>query len=253
MIPTKSEQDIERMRASGRIVAEALQTMSEAIVPGKTTTAELNEIGERLILRRGATPSFKNYRGYPCAVCISVNDEVVHGIPRPDRVLTDGDIVSLDVGVFKDGFHADAAWTYPVGEVADETRRLLNVARESLFQGIAQAKVGNRVGHISHAVQQYVESNGYSVVRDLTGHGIGRTLHEDPSIPNIGKRSSGPLLVAGMTLCIEPMVNAGSWRVRTLEDGWTVVTADGSLSAHFEHTIAVTEGGPTILTSLDVP
>ncbi len=253
MILTKSESDIERMRVSGRVVAEALQAMAEAIVPGKTTTAELDAIGEQLILDRGATPSFKNYRGYPCAVCISVNDEVVHGIPRPDRVLAPGDIVSLDVGAFKDGFHADAAWTYPVGEVAEDAKRLLNIARESLFQGIAQAKVGNRVGHISHAVQQYVESNGYSVVRDLTGHGIGQKLHEDPSIPNFGKRSSGPALVAGMTFCIEPMINAGTWKVRTLEDEWTVVTADGSLSAHFEHSIAVTEGGPVILTALDVP
>jgi methionyl aminopeptidase len=253
VILTKSESDIERMRASGRIVAEALRAMADAIVPGKTTTADLDAIGERLILERGATPSFKNYRGFPCAVCISVNDEVVHGIPRPDRVLKPGDIVSLDVGVFKDGFHADAAWTYPVGEILPDAQRLLNVARESLYQGIAQAKVGNRVGHISHAVQQYVESNGYSVVRDLTGHGIGRSLHEDPSIPNFGKRSSGPALEAGMTFCIEPMVNAGSWKVRTLEDGWTVVTADGSLSAHFEHSIAVTRDGPLILTSLDVP
>lgn len=253
MILTKSESDIERMRASGRIVAEALQAMAEAIVPGRTTTAELDAIGERLILDRGATPSFKNYRGYPCAVCISVNEEVVHGIPRPDRVLAPGDIVSLDVGAFKDGFHADAAWTYPVGDVTESAKRLLNVARESLFQGIAQAKAGNRVGHISHAVQQYVESNGYSVVRDLTGHGIGQKLHEDPSIPNFGKRSSGPTLVAGMTFCIEPMINAGTWKVLTLEDGWTVVTADGSLSAHFEHTIAVTDDGPLILTALDVP
>lgn len=252
MILTKSESDIERMRASGRIAAEALRAMADAIVPGKTTTAELDAIGERLILDRGGTPSFKNYRGYPCAVCISVNDEVVHGIPRPDRVLNPGDIVSLDVGVLKDGFHADAAWTYPVGDITPDAQRLLNVAQESLYQGIAQAKIGNRVGHISHAVQQYVESNGYSVVRDLTGHGIGGSLHEDPSIPNFGKRSSGPALVAGMTFCIEPMVNAGTWKVRTLEDGWTVVTADGSLSAHFEHSIAVTRDGPVILTALDV-
>ena len=253
MILTKSASEIERMRASGRIVAEALRAMADAITPGKTSTAELDAIGERVILERGGIPSFKDYRGYPCAVCISVNDEVVHGIPRPDRVLSAGDIVSLDVGVFKDGFHADAAWTYPVGKVSGDARRLLNVARESLYQGIAQAKAGNRVGHISRAVQQYVESNGYSVVRDLTGHGIGQKLHEDPSIPNFGKRSSGPGLVPGMTFCIEPMINAGTWKVRTLEDGWTVVTADGSLSAHFEHTIAVTEDGPVILTVLDVP
>lgn len=253
MILTKSASDIERMRASGRIVAEALHAMAEAIVPGKTTTADLDAIGERVILERGATPSFRNYRGYPRAVCVSINDEVVHGIPREDRVLQDGDIVSLDVGVYKEGFHADSAWTYPVGTISDEARRLLSVTRESLSQGIAQARVGNRVGHISHAVQQYVESNGYSVVRDLTGHGIGQSLHEDPSIPNFGKRSSGPVLIAGMTICIEPMVNAGSWKVRTLEDGWTVVTADGSLSAHFEHTVAVTEDGPIVLTALDGP
>lgn len=253
MILTKSASDIERMRASGRIVAEALHAMAEAIVPGKTTTAELDAIGERVILERGAIPSFKNYRGYPCAVCVSINEEVVHGIPREDRVLQDGDIVSLDVGVYKEGFHADSAWTYPVGTISDEARRLLNVTRESLSQGIAQARVGNRVGHISHAVQQYVESNGYNIVRDLTGHGIGQSLHEDPSIPNFGKRSSGPVLIAGMTICIEPMVNAGSWKVRTLEDGWTVVTADGSLSAHFEHTVAVTEDGPIVLTALDGP
>ncbi|RMG22821.1 MAG: type I methionyl aminopeptidase [Armatimonadetes bacterium] len=247
MIFLKRQDEIALMRESGRIVAEALRVMAAAIVPGKTTTKELDEIGEAYIRSQGATPSFKNYRGFPASVCISVNDEVVHGIPS-DRVLEEGDIVSLDVGAFKDGFHGDGAWTYPVGRISEEAQRLLNVTRESLMQGIAQCRESRKIGAIGHAVQTYVESNGYSVVRDLTGHGIGRNLHEDPSVPNFGKKGAGPAIKRGMTFCVEPMVNAGTWKVKTLSDGWTVVTADGSLSAHFEHTIAVTEDGPMVLT-----
>jgi methionyl aminopeptidase len=250
VILLKKQDEIALMRESGRIVAEALRLMSVSIVPGKTTTRELDEIGEAYIRSQGATPSFKNYRGFPASVCISVNDEVVHGIPS-DRVLEEGDIVSLDVGAFKDGYHGDGAWTYPVGKVSEEAQRLLNVTRESLYQGIAQCREGRRVGAIAHAVQSYVESHGYAVVRDLTGHGIGKSLHEDPPVPNFGKKSYGAPLKRGMTLCVEPMVNAGTWKVKTLSDGWTVVTADGSLSAHFEHTVAITEHGPVVLTMPD--
>jgi methionyl aminopeptidase len=236
------------MRKSGKVVAHCIRAMHEAIVPGKTTPKQLDAITARIIAEAGGTPSFLNYRGYPAASCISVNEVVIHGIPS-DVPLQEGDIVDLDVGVCLNGWHADAAWTYPVGRITPEAQRLLNVAKESLFQGIAKAKVGKRMGDIGAAVQKYVEQNGYSVVRDLVGHGIGRNLHDHPhDVPNFGKVGTGIRLDAGLTICIEPMVNAGGYEVETLDDGWTIVTADGSLSAHFEHTIALTKDGPDILT-----
>ena len=236
MINLKTPAEIEIMRECGRKVNLAIAAMADAIVPGKTTTADLDAIGEEVLLREDAKPSFKGYRGFPAALCISVNDEVVHGIPGPS-VLEEGDIVSLDIGAFYEGFHGDSAWTFAVGEISAEAQRLMNVTKESLYQGIAQAKEGNRVGDISYAVQSYVERNGYSAVRDLVGHGIGRSLHEEPSIPNFGKPGTGAKLKAGMTLCIEPMINQGRYDVRCLEDHWTIVTKDGKLSAHFEHMV----------------
>jgi methionyl aminopeptidase len=250
MILLKSQSEIEKMRLSGRAVARTLRIMGEAIDPGKTSTADLNQIAELVMAEMGARPAFKGYRGYPAAACISVNNEVVHGIPAA-RILQEGDIVGLDVGACIDGYYADAAWTYPVGTVSAETQRLMNVTLESLWQGIAQAKDGNSVGDISHAVQRYVEKNGYSVVKDLSGHGIGRALHEDPSISNFGKAGSGERLKSGMTLCIEPMVNMGNWKVHSLSDRWTIVTDDGSLSAHYEHTVAISRDGAVILTTED--
>lgn len=248
MIYLKKPSEIEKMRASGKVVARALRLMSEAIVPGKTTPKMLDELAGRIVEEAGGYPSFLNYRGFPANACISVNDTVVHGIP--DEVpLQEGDIISLDMGVCLDGWHADGAWTYPVGTISSEAQRLLNVSRESLFQGIAKARVGNRIGDIAHAVQRYVEQNGYSVVRDLVGHGIGRKLHEEPSsVPNFGKPGKGELLREGMTICIEPMVNQGTYKVETLADKWTLKTADRKLSAHFEHTVAITRGGPELLT-----
>jgi methionyl aminopeptidase len=236
------------MRTSGKAVARALRLMSEAIVPGKTSPQDLDVIAARIAEEAGGFCSFLNYRGFPAHACISVNDVVVHGIPD-DRPLQEGDIISLDMGVCIDGWHADGAWTYPVGSISSEAQRLLNVSRESLFQGIAKARAGNRIGDISQAVQRYVEQNGYGVVRDLVGHGIGQKLHEEPhSVPNFGRAGKGELLREGMTICIEPMVNQGSWRVTTDPDKWTLRTADGKLAAHFEHTIAITKGGADILT-----
>jgi methionyl aminopeptidase len=248
VIVLKKPHEIERMRASGRVVARALRAMSEAIVPGKTSPKDLDSIAKRIIDEAGGTPSFLGYRGFPASACISVNEVVVHGIPT-EVPLQEGDIVGLDLGVLLEGWHADSAWTYGVGTITPEAQRLLNVTRESLYQGIAKARVGNRIGDIAHAVQKYVEGSGYSVVRDLVGHGIGRKLHEEPhSVPNFGKPGKGESLGEGMTICIEPMVNQGTWRVKTLEDGWTLVTEDGKLAAHFEHTVAITRDGPEILT-----
>jgi methionyl aminopeptidase len=244
----KSKADVEKMRASGRVVARTLRLMGESIVPGKTTPRELDALAARLVAEAGGVPSFLNYRGFPANACISVNDTVVHGIPN-DLPLLEGDIVSLDMGVLLDGWHADSAWTYAVGTITPEAQRLLNVTRESLFQGIAKAKAGNRVGDISAAVQKYVESNGYGIVRDLVGHGIGQKLHEEPSsIPNFGPAGKGEVLREGMTICIEPMVNQGTYKVKFLDDGWTVKASDGKLSAHFEHTIAIMRDGVDILT-----
>jgi methionyl aminopeptidase len=248
VIVLKKTSEIAMMRESGKVVARALRIMSEAIVPGKTTPKELDEIGGRIVAEAGGACSFLGYRGFPANACISPNNIVVHGIPN-DVPLQEGDIISLDMGVHLNGWHADGAWTYPVGTISPEAQRLLNVTRESLFQGIGKAKIGNRIGDIAHAVQRYVEQNGYSVVRDLVGHGIGRQLHEEPhSVPNFGKPGKGELLKEGMTICIEPMVNQGTFRVITLPDKWTLTTADNKLSAHFEHTIAITKSGPEILT-----
>lgn len=235
------------MRASGQLVARIIRTLAESIEPGKSTPKSLDALAERLILEAGAVPSFKNYRGYPASACISVNEQVIHGIPD-DRPIVEGDIVDIDIGVILDGWHGDSAWTFPIGEVSDEDRRLLAVTRESLFQGIAKAKVGNRIGDIASAIQRYVEQNGFSIVRELVGHGIGKQLHEAPSVPNFGRPGTGERLVEGMTICIEPMVNAGTHRCKTLDDGWTVVTADGKKSAHFEHMVAIRRSGPEILT-----
>lgn len=247
MILLKKQSEIEKMRAAGRVVARTQRVVSEAIVAGRSTPQQLDELAERLIREAGGIPSFKGYRGFPNAACISVNDVVVHGIPDPTP-LQEGDIIGLDFGVILDGWHADGAWTYAVGTISQDAQRLLNVSQEALFQGIAKARVGARVGDISAAVQKYVESNGYAVVRDLVGHGIGRSLHEEPSVPNFGRAGKGPVLREGTTICIEPMVNAGTWRVTTMPDGWTMKSADGSLSAHFEHTVAITRNGPEILT-----
>ena len=247
MIVLKRESEIAKMREAGRVLARTMRVVSETIVPGKTTLIELDQLAERLIAEAGCVASFKGYRGYPAATCISVNEVVIHGIPD-GRVLKEGDIVDLDFGVIHEGWHADGAWTYPVGAVSESAQRLMNVTKESLYQGIAKARVGNRVGDVSSTIQRYVERNGYSVVRDLVGHGIGQSLHEEPSVPNFGKPGRGELLRAGTTVCIEPMVNEGTHKVNTLADGWTIVTADGRLSAHYEHTVAVTEAGPEILT-----
>ncbi len=249
MIHLKSRSEIAKMRASGKVVARTLRLMSEAIVPGKTSPADLDAIAARIVAESGGSPSFLNYRGFPANTCISVNQVVVHGIPT-GVPLEEGDIVNLDMGVLLDGWHADGAWTYPVGSISDDAQRLLNVTRESLYQGIGKARVGNRIGDIANAVQKYVEGNGYSVVRDLVGHGIGRKLHEEPgSVPNFGKPGTGIPLKEGMTICIEPMVNQGTYRVDTLPDKWTLVTTDGKLSAHFEHTIAITRDGVELLTA----
>jgi len=245
MINLRTKEEIEKLRRSNRLVAQALLKVREAIRPG-VRTAELDRIAEETIRRGGGRPAFKGYRGYPANLCVSVNEEVVHGIPGPRR-LEEGDIVSLDLGVLMDGYYGDAAITVPVGEVSEEAKKLIEVTEEALHKGIEKARVGNRLYDISHAIQSWVESFGFSVVRDFVGHGIGRQLHEEPQVPNFGPPNQGPRLMVGLVLAIEPMVNAGGWQVRVREDGWTVVTADGSLSAHFEHTIAITEDGPDIL------
>lgn len=247
MIILKSASEIAKIREAGRIVARAIRLMHEAIVPGKSTTRDLDAIAARVVAEAGGSCAFLNYRGYPASTCISVNEVVIHGIPN-DKPLMDGDIIDLDIGVEKDGWFADAAWTYPIGSISPGAQRLLNVSQECLHQGIAKARLGNRVGDISAAVQRYAERNGYGVVTELVGHGIGRSLHEEPNVPNFGKANTGPPLREGMTICIEPMINQGTKKVKTLADGWTIVTADGKLSAHFEHTVAITRDGPELLT-----
>lgn len=248
MIIIKSNREIQTMRAAGRIVAECLQLIEEKIRPGMKT-AELDEIAESYIKRRGALPSFKGYNGFPANICVSINDEVVHGIPG-ERKLQEGDIVSVDIGVFYNGYHGDAARTFPVGDVSESAMRLIEVTKNSFFKGIEYANTNYRLYDISHAIQEYVESHGYSVVREYVGHGIGRNMHEDPQVPNFGMPGRGVRLREGMTLAIEPMVNEGTYEVRTLDNEWTVVTADGKLSAHYENTIAITPDGPVILTVL---
>lgn len=247
MIPVKNAHELEQMRKACRISALALKAAGEAIEAG-ITTADLDKIIYDTIVRHGARPNFKGLYGFPGSACISVNDQVIHGIPSKKVVIRPGDIVSIDTGAAIDGFNGDNAFTFGCGKIDSEAARLLEVTRESLYRGIAAAVSGNRIGDIGAAVQAFVEDNGFSVVRSYVGHGVGRELHEDPEVPNFGKAGRGPRLVCGMTLAIEPMVNQNSHVVKTLSDGWTVVTADGGLSAHFEHTVAVTAKGPEILT-----
>ncbi|MBK7858837.1 MAG: type I methionyl aminopeptidase [Archangiaceae bacterium] len=235
------------MRDAGRIVCEVLDVLEEACAPG-ISTLELDRLAHDETLKRKAKPAFKGYLGFPCSLCASVNDEVVHGIPKKERVLKEGDLMKLDFGVSFKGWFGDSARTVPVGKVSADAMRVLQVTRESLRRGIAAARAGARIGDIGHAVQSYVEGQGCSVVTDLTGHGIGKKLHEEPRVPNTGRPNTGLLLEPGMTLAIEPMVNAGSAKVMELDDEWTIVTMDHALSAHFEHTIAVTDGEPEILT-----
>jgi methionyl aminopeptidase len=242
----KSDREIDAMRQAGSIVARILEILSKQVKPGMKTR-ELDIIAERELARTGARPSFKGYRGYPASICVSVNDEIVHGIPG-DRVLNEGDIVSLDFGAIYDGFQGDAAVTVAVGEAGPEARRLIEATRGSLEAGIAAARSGATLGDISAAIQGYAESRGYSVVREYTGHGIGRKMHEDPQIPNFGSPGTGPVLKKGMTLALEPMLSTGDWHTRLSDDHWTVLTADGSLAAHFEHTIAITNDKPEVLT-----
>ena len=251
-ITIKSRREIELMRQAGKVVAEAKVHVMEAVKPG-VTTGELDRIAEEVIRKMGATPSFKGYAAggpipFTGTICASINEEIVHGIPG-SRKLKDGDIFSVDVGAIVKGFHGDSAFTVGVGDISDEARRLIDATRESLKQGIAAASSGARIGDIGNAVQKYAEAQGYSVVRKYVGHGIGRALHEDPQVPNYGRRGRGPLMRKGMTIAIEPMLNIGTSETVQLEDGWTVVTADGELSAHFEDTIAITEDGAEVLTT----
>jgi methionyl aminopeptidase len=251
VIIRKSAQEIEKMAAAGALVAETIALVGEHIRPG-VTTAELDRIGDEHITSKGGVPTSKGYRGFPAALCISPNSVVVHGIPGP-YALEEGDIVDIDIGVTLDGFVADSAYTFPVGDISDEAERLLEICQAALAAGIAQARVGNRVGDISAAVQQVSEEAGFGIVRSLVGHGVGRSYHEEPQIPNFGRPGRGPVLSEGMTLAIEPMITAGRPDVHVHDDGWTISTDDQSLAAHFEHTVAVTEAGPRILTASAVP
>ena len=247
MITLKSSHEIDLMRRSGKITAAARALAGEMVKPG-VTTQEINDAVERFIRKQGAVPSFLHYNGYPASVCISVNDEIIHGIPGK-RVLHEGDIVSVDVGAYIGGFHGDCAATFPCGTVSPEAQRLIDVTRQSFFEGIRFAREGQRLQDVSAAVQSYVEQNGFSVVREYVGHGVGARMHESPEIPNYGRPGHGPRLLRGMTLAIEPMVNAGSAAITQLSDGWTVKTADGKWAAHYENTILITDGAPEILTA----
>ena len=246
-VELKSEREIGFMREAGVIVADTLKLLSSAVRPG-ISTAELDKIAHAELLRRGAKPAFLGYHGFPASLCVSINSEVVHGIPSTKRKLAEGDIVSLDFGCVVSGFYGDAAVTVPVGKISKAAEKLIQVTRESLMMGIDAIRADGRLGDVSNAVQRHCEANGYSVVRDFVGHGIGRALHEDPPVPNFGKVGTGLRLQPGLVIAVEPMVNAGGAEVETLDDGWTAVTKDGSLSAHFEHTIALTSTGPEILT-----
>lgn len=248
MISVKSPREIEMMRIAGRIVAETLELMRESIRPG-ITTLELDTIAEAHIKKSGGIPAFKGYNGFPASICSSINEQVVHGIPG-STVLKDGDIIGIDIGAVYGGYYGDAARSYGIGHIDDELEKLLRVTEESFFAGIEYALEGNRLSDISNRIQKHVESNGFSIVRDFVGHGIGSNMHEEPQIPNYGPPSKGPRLVAGMALAIEPMVNLGRYPVKVLKDGWTVVTADGKPSAHYENTIVITKGKPEILTLL---
>ena len=249
MIQIKSKREIELMRCAGRIAANALAAAGRAAVPG-ITTGELNDLIQKSIEKDGAYPSFLGYAGFPGAACISINDEVIHGIPGK-RVLCEGDLVKIDVGATYQGYVADCANTFPVGKISDEAQRLIDVTRQSFYEGMKYAQTGNRVSDISHAIQTYVEENGFSVVRKYVGHGVGAQLHEEPEVPNFGSPGVGARLVSGMTIAVEPMVNQGVYTVKELSDGWTVKTRDGKLSAHYENSVLITENGPEILTLAD--
>ncbi|MEG1286783.1 MAG: type I methionyl aminopeptidase [Clostridium sp.] len=246
MILIKNDLELNRMKRAGKIVAETLLLLEHEIKPG-ISTKELDRVAEQFITEQGAKPSFKGLYGFPATLCISVNNEVVHGIPG-GYILRDGDIVSIDCGAYFDGFHGDAARTFPVGNVSESALKLIEVTKQSFFEGIKFAQIGNRLTDISHAIQNHIETNGFSVVKDFVGHGIGRDLHEDPEVPNFGRLGRGPVLTKGMVLAIEPMVNEGTFKVRTLRNDWTVVTSDGSLSAHYENTVAILPDGPEVLT-----
>ena len=247
MIVLKTGRELDVMKEACRISAGALQLAGKAVEPG-VTTAEIDRIAEKYIRSQGAVPNFKNYEGYPATACISINNEVIHGIPTEKRKIMKGDIVSIDLGAKFEGYHGDNAATFACGDVSDEAKRLMDTTRESLYEGIRVACAGNRIGDIGHAIQAYVEERGYSVVRQFVGHGVGTDLHEAPEVPNFGTAGRGIRLLPGMTIAIEPMVNIGKPGVKVLPDGWTVLTADGSLSAHFEHTVAITADGPKIMT-----
>ena len=246
MIPIKSEQDLEMLRAAGSILAGIIRELRQSVKPG-ITTAEIDKLAQTLMESRNVIPAFKGYKGYPACVCTSVNEEIVHGIPS-DRRLKEGDILSLDVGIDHNGYFSDSAVTLPIGRISAKAKKLIDVTRDALNEGIKKAKPGNNLSDVSCAVQVFVESHGFSVVREFVGHGIGKSLHEEPEIPNYGLPGKGPVLKKGMVLAIEPMVNAGAWRCRILENQWTAVTQDGELSAHFEHTVALTDKGAEILT-----
>jgi len=252
VIVCRSAAELERMREAGRLVGEVLTELAAHVAPG-VTTAALDELAERRIRKAGATPAFKGYHGYPATICASINEEVIHGIPSGRRVLNEGDVISIDVGASLDGYFGDSAITLAVGQVTEEAATLLRVTDESLYKAIEAVKLGGRISDIGHAVQRHVEAYGFSVVREFVGHGIGQKMHEEPQVPNYGEPGRGPRLTEGMVLAIEPMVNAGKPAVKVLADGWTAVTRDGSLSAHFEHTVAVTADGPLILTAREVP
>ena len=246
-ITIKTDDEIEIMRKAGKIVAETHELLESMIKPG-ISTLDLDRAAEKYILSKNATPSFKNYDGYPASICASINEQVVHGIPSKNRILKDGDIISLDIGACYNGFHGDAARTHGVGEISDEARKLIDVTKQSFFEGLKVIKEGNHLHQISSAIQNYVEERGYSVVRDLVGHGIGRKLHEEPQVPNYKIIGRGPKLLKGMVIAVEPMINIGRYEVRCLDDDWTVVTMDGSLSAHYENTIYITKDGYELLT-----
>jgi methionyl aminopeptidase len=252
VIICRSAAELDRMREAGRLVGEVLAALAAQVAPG-VTTADLDRMAEKRIAQAGATAAFKGYHGYPATICASINDEVIHGIPSGRRVLNEGDVISLDVGASLDGYYGDSAITLPVGQVSEAAATLLRVTEEALYKAIEQTRPGGRVSDIGHAVQRHVEAYGFSVVREFVGHGIGQRMHEEPQVPNYGDPGRGPRLSEGMVLAIEPMVNAGKAAVRVLADGWTAVTKDGSLSAHFEHTVAVTAEGPRILTAREVP
>jgi methionyl aminopeptidase len=252
VIVCRSAAELDRMREAGRLVGEVLTELASQVAPG-VTTADLDLLAEKRIAQAGAIAAFKGYHGYPATICASINDEVIHGIPSGRRVLNEGDVISLDVGASLDGYYGDSAITLPVGQVSEEAATLLRVTEEALYRAIERVRPGSRVSDIGHEVQKHVEAYGFSVVREFVGHGIGQRMHEEPQVPNYGEPGRGPRLAEGMVLAIEPMVNAGKPAVKVLADGWTAVTRDGGLSAHFEHTVAVTADGPRILTAREVP